>query len=176
MHANTLPLSLSLIHKHTYTHSYISQEIGWQPKVRSEDVVVVNIAWYFWRMAQALDPEKNSPHFLLLLVPLANRQNITHLRARPHAPRQERPIRFRSYCSPVSPLRRSSPLLLMIFLILRKETEVRGCPLISTLWTSSGCGCYWLLLCPLKLAHTHTHTLTHTHAHISLLPRTDMLA
>ena len=152
-------------HKHTNTHSYISQEIGWEPKVRSEDVVVVNIAWCFWRMFQAPDPEKQ-PAFMVSAptCPLGKPPKY-----HTHTDRQERPISFCFYCSPVCLLRCSSPLLLMIFLILRKETEVRGCPLISTLWTSSGCGCYWLLLCPLKLAHTHILTrtsLTHTDTHI----------
>lgn len=90
----------------------------------------------------------------------------------------KRPISFRSCFSPVFPLHCSSPLLLMIFLIPRKETEVKGHPLISSLWTWSSCGCCCLRPCPLKLAHTRTHTLTCklTNADILLLPRTDTLA
>lgn len=49
---------------------------------------------------------------------------ISHIHTYTHT--GERPISFRSL---VCPLRCSSPLLLMIFLILRKETEVRGCVL-----------------------------------------------
>lgn len=157
-------------HTHTCTHSYISQEIDWEPKVRCENVVVVNIAWFSegWFRHQF---QKNSPYlwFRLPLVPVANRQNITHARTQTHENTRthERPITFRSYSSPVCPLCCSTTLLLMIFLILRKETKVRCCTLISSLWTSSGCGCYCLPLCSLKLAQTHTHanmeSLTHTY-------------
>lgn len=109
--------------------------------------------------------------FQLPLVPTAKSQNITHTRTDTAG---KRPISFRSCFSPVCPLHCSSPLLLMIFLIPRKETEVKGRPLISSLWTWSSCGCCCLRPCPLKLAHTRTHTLTCklTNADILLLPRT----
>lgn len=109
----------------------------------------------FWRMVQAPVPEKTAfTYGFGSHLSLRRTAKISHIRSRTHT--QEKPITFRSCPSPVCPLCCSSTLLLMIFLILKKETKVRCCTLISSLWTSSGCGCYCPPLCPLKLAHTHT--------------------
>lgn len=156
-------------HTYTHTHTFI-HFTGNEPGAQSEK----------WRrccgeycMTFQKDgsgsSSRNSPRlwFLLPLVPAANRQNIT----RTHTQTGERPISFRSCPSPVCPLRRSSPLLLMIFLIRRKETEVRGCPLISSLWTSSGYGCYCTASVPTQIgtyAHTRTNPHNHSHTHITI--------
>lgn len=140
---------IAVISKHTQTHphSYVSQEIDREPKVRCENVVVVNIAW-FWRMARAPVPEKTArTHGVAPSCPCGGTATKSHTRINAHA--QERPVTSRWCSSPVRPLCSSSALLLMIFLILRKETRVRFCTLISSLWTSSGCGCLG--------AHSHTY-------------------
>lgn len=149
-------------HTHIHTHKFLSQGLFWEPKVRSEDVVVVNIVWCFRRMVQAAAPEKQ-PCAYGFCSHLSLRQStkLSHTLT----------DRWETYQlllmppPPVGPLRCSSPLLLMIGLILRKETKIRGCPLISSLWTSSGCGCYCLPQSVPTHTHTHkpTHTVTHTH-------------
>ena len=144
---------------HTCAHvNTFHRKISWEPKVRSEDVVVVNIA----RCFRGTAPEKNSQRLwvLLPLVPAANHQNITHTHTYTH--------RWETYQFPLSrlPTALLQPIIIDDLFNPEEGDGSEGlCPLISSLWTSSGCGCYCLPLCALKLAPTHTHTHTHTHAH-----------
>ena len=147
---------------HTCTHIHtcarvhaFHRRINWEPKVRSEDVVVVNIA----RCFRGTAPSQKQPA-LMVSASTCPRGKPPKYHTHTYTHTGDRPISFRSL---VCPLRCSSPLLLMIFLILRKETEVRGCVLWSPLFERQVAAA--AIACLSVHSNWHLHTHTHTHIH-----------
>lgn len=127
----------------------VSQGIGWGPKVRSEDALV-NIEWGFWRLFRSSISRKKTNKIKWKWA--------TFRFFAPICPRGKLP----KYHTP-SAHALSLPEQLLPFITddLYNPKEGDRSPLISSLWTSSGC-----LAARSKLAHfARAHNHPHRHRH-----------
>lgn len=120
-------------------------------------LLLLNLAWSFWKLVQ-----RSSPTFIAS-APVCPRhkppKTITHTRRMTKTPAFSRAL-LRFTAAPLQ------PIIIDDLFNPEEETEVRGCPLISSLWTWRSCGCF-------MPAHSHMHTLSHhlNRSCVTLWPR-----